>query len=39
MSRLPVSVTKGNLLKLREEYSLAADAFSFLEEKRDLLLE
>ncbi len=39
MSRLPVSVTKGNLLKLREEYTLAADALTFLEEKRDLLLE
>jgi V/A-type H+-transporting ATPase subunit D len=39
MARLAVSVTKGNLLKLREEYTLAADALTFLEEKRDLLLE
>jgi V/A-type H+-transporting ATPase subunit D len=39
MARLAVSVTKGNLLKLREEYALAADALTFLEEKRDLLLE
>lgn len=39
MARLPVSVTKGNLLKLREECALAADALIFLEEKRDLLLE
>jgi V/A-type H+-transporting ATPase subunit D len=39
MARLTVSATKGNLLKLREEYVLAADALTFLEEKRDLLLE
>jgi len=39
MARLTVSATKGNLLKLREEYLLAADALTFLEEKRDLLLE
>jgi V/A-type H+-transporting ATPase subunit D len=39
MVRLAVSATKGNLLKLRDEYTLAADAFTFLEEKRDLLLE
>jgi V/A-type H+-transporting ATPase subunit D len=39
MARLAVSVTKGNLLKLREEYALAANALTFLEEKRDLLLE
>jgi V/A-type H+/Na+-transporting ATPase subunit D len=39
LARLNVSVTKGNLLKLRQEYSLAADALTFLEEKRDLLLE
>jgi V/A-type H+-transporting ATPase subunit D len=39
MTRLAVSVTKGNLLKLREEYFLATDALTFLEEKRDLLLE
>lgn len=39
MARLTVSATKGNLLKLREEYVLAAEALTFLEEKRDLLLE
>ncbi len=39
MTRLTVSATKGNLLKLREEYVLAAEALTFLEEKRDLLLE
>ncbi len=39
MTRLTLSATKGNLLKLREEYLLAADALTFLEEKRDLLLE
>jgi V/A-type H+-transporting ATPase subunit D len=38
LARLTVSVTKGNLLKLRQEYVLAADALTFLEEKRDLLL-
>lgn len=39
MARLAESVTKGNLLRLREEYALAADALTFMEEKRDLLLE
>jgi V/A-type H+-transporting ATPase subunit D len=38
LARLTISVTKGNLLKLRQEYALAADARTFLEEKRDLLL-
>src|SRR5208337_4771121 len=38
MARLAVSVTKGNLLKLKEEHALAAEARTFLEEKRDLLL-
>ncbi len=37
MARLPVTVTKGNLLRLKEELTLAADALTFLEEKRDLL--
>jgi V/A-type H+-transporting ATPase subunit D len=39
MARLQISVTKGNLLMVREEQALAAEARSFLEEKRDLLLE
>jgi V/A-type H+-transporting ATPase subunit D len=39
MARLMVSATKGNLLSLREEQVLAAEARSFLEEKRDLLVE
>ncbi len=39
MVRLLVSVTKGNLLRVREEHDLAAEARSFLEEKRDLLVE
>lgn len=38
MKRLPLPATKGNLLKLREEYSRAAEALTFLEEKRDLLV-
>lgn len=38
MARLSVAVTKGNLLRLKEEHALAAEALTFLEEKRDLLL-
>ena len=38
MKRLPLPVTKGNLLKLRGEYAQAAEALTFLEEKRDLLV-
>lgn len=38
MARLTVTVTKGNLLQLREEHALAAEALTFLEEKRDLVL-
>jgi V/A-type H+-transporting ATPase subunit D len=38
MKRLPLPATKGNLLKLREEYAQAAEALTFLEEKRDLLV-
>lgn len=38
MPRLAVAATKGNLLRLREERGLAAEALSFLEEKRDLLM-
>ncbi len=38
MARIPVAVTKGNLLKLKEEHALASEAMTFLEEKRDLLL-
>jgi V/A-type H+-transporting ATPase subunit D len=38
MARLPVTVTKGNLLRLQEEHALASEALTFLEEKRDLLL-
>jgi V/A-type H+-transporting ATPase subunit D len=38
MARLLMSVTKGNLLRVREENTLAGEARSFLEEKRDLLL-
>jgi V/A-type H+-transporting ATPase subunit D len=38
MARLALSVTKGNLLRLRDEHILAAEALTFLEEKRDLLL-
>lgn len=38
MKRLPLPATKGNLLKLREEYSRAAEALTFLEQKRDLLV-
>lgn len=38
MARLTVAVTKGNLLRLKDEYALASEALTFLEEKRDLLL-
>lgn len=38
MARLDVAITKGNLIKLKEEHALAAEALTFLEEKRDLLL-
>lgn len=38
MARIPVAVTKGNLLRLKDEHALAAEALTFLEEKRDLLL-
>ena len=38
MARLTVAVTKGNLLRLKDEYALASEALNFLEEKRDLLL-
>jgi V/A-type H+-transporting ATPase subunit D len=38
MPRLTVSATKGNLLRLKDEHALAAEALTFLEEKRDLLL-
>lgn len=39
MTRLAISATKGNLLKIRGEHLLAVEALTFLEEKRDLLLE
>ena len=38
MARLTLPVTKGNLLKIKDEHLLASEAVSFLEEKRDLLL-
>jgi V/A-type H+-transporting ATPase subunit D len=38
MPRLALPTTKGNLLKVRDEMVLAAEALTFLEEKRDLLL-
>ncbi len=38
MARLTLSVTKGNLLRVKDEEVLAAEALTFLEEKRDLLL-
>ncbi len=38
MARLTVAVTKGNLLRLKDEYDLASEALTFLEQKRDLLL-
>jgi V/A-type H+/Na+-transporting ATPase subunit D len=39
MARLTLSATKGNLLKIRDEHALAAEALTFLEQKRDLLLD
>jgi V/A-type H+-transporting ATPase subunit D len=38
MARLTVAITKGNLIRLKDEYALASEALTFLEEKRDLLL-
>lgn len=38
MARLTLSATKGNLLRVKDEEVLAAEALTFLEEKRDLLL-
>jgi V/A-type H+-transporting ATPase subunit D len=38
MARLTLPATKGNLLRLQGEHQLAAEALTFLEEKRDLLL-
>lgn len=38
MTRLTVAVTEGILLRLNDEYALAAEALTFLEKKRDLLL-
>jgi V/A-type H+-transporting ATPase subunit D len=38
MARLSLPATKGNLLKVKDEHALAAEAVTFLEEKRDLLL-
>jgi V/A-type H+-transporting ATPase subunit D len=38
MARLSLPATKGNLLKIKDEHALAAEAVTFLEEKRDLLL-
>lgn len=38
MARLTISATKGNLLRIKGEEQLAAEALTFLEEKRDLLL-
>jgi V/A-type H+/Na+-transporting ATPase subunit D len=38
MPRLTLSATKGNLLKVKDEHALAAEALTFLEQKRDLLL-
>jgi V/A-type H+/Na+-transporting ATPase subunit D len=38
MARLPLPATKGNLLRVKGEQSLATEAVTFLEEKRDLLL-
>jgi V/A-type H+-transporting ATPase subunit D len=38
MARLMIPATKGNLLKIKDEHLLAAEAVTFLEEKRDLLL-
>jgi V/A-type H+/Na+-transporting ATPase subunit D len=39
MPRLTLSATKGNLLKIKDEHALAAEALTFLEQKRDLLLD
>jgi len=38
MARLNLPATKGNLLRIKDEHSLAVEAVTFLEEKRDLLL-
>ena len=38
MARLTLPTTKGNLLRIKDEHSLAVEAVTFLEEKRDLLL-
>jgi V/A-type H+-transporting ATPase subunit D len=38
MARLTLPATKGNLLRIKDEELLAAEARTFLEEKRDLLL-
>jgi len=38
MPRLSLPATKGNLLRVKDEHLLAAEALTFLEEKRDLLL-
>jgi V/A-type H+/Na+-transporting ATPase subunit D len=38
MARLNLPATKGNLLRVKDEHRLAAEAVTFLEEKRDLLL-
>jgi V/A-type H+/Na+-transporting ATPase subunit D len=38
MARLSLPATKGNLLRVKDEHLLAAEAVIFLEEKHDLLL-
>jgi len=38
VARLSLPATKGNLLKVRDSLALAAEALTFLEEKRDILL-
>lgn len=38
MSRLPLAPTKGNLITVREEMTLAGEAYDLLERKRDVLV-
>lgn len=38
MERLPVSVSKGNLLRMKEELSLAGDGLELLDEKKEALM-
>ncbi len=38
MERLPVSINKGNLLRLKEERSFARDGLELLEEKKEALM-